>query len=214
MSELRQPDPIRAVFGRLLESALNRALDLDADTKSDLRALEGRRIGVELRGLNLALAISVHEGRLRVGPHWDAPSDLNLHATPGSLLAFALRRGDDSALPPGKVAISGDAELARRVEKLMRGFKPDIEEAFSKTFGDVIGVPIARALHGAFEWSRDSAKAFVQNSAEYLREESRDLIAPAEMEQFLDDVDRVRDRTERLQSRFTRLSQRVRGDAA
>lgn len=214
MSAQRQPNPTLAMLGRLLESALNRALDLDADTRGDLRALEGRRVGIELHGVNLALAVAVKDGRLSVGPHWEQPSELNLRASPGSLLAFALRRGDDSPLPPGKVEISGDAELARRVEKLLRGFRPDIEEAFAKTFGDVIGVPLARTLHGAFDWSRDSAKAFVQNSAEYLREESRDLIAPGEMEQFLDDVDRVRDRTERLESRLRRIAQRIRGDFA
>lgn len=214
MSDDRKPNPVLASLGRALEAVLNRALALDPDTQRDLVALEGRRIGVELRGLNIALAISVKDGKLTVGPHWERPSDLNLHATPGSLLAFALRRGDASPLPPGKVAISGDAELARRMEKLMRGFQPDIEEAFAKTFGDVIGVPLARTLHRAFVWSKESASAFAQNSAEYLREESRDLIAPAEMEQFLDDVDRVRDRTERLESRLRRLAQGMRGDAA
>jgi ubiquinone biosynthesis protein UbiJ len=107
--------------------------------------------------------------------------------------------------------ISGDAELARRVEKLLRDFQPDIEEAFAQTFGDVLGVPLARALHRAFGWSRESVQALAQDTADYLREESRDLIAPAEMEQFLDDVDALRERAERLEARIARLA---RGDAA
>jgi len=119
-----------ATLGRLLESALNRALALDAHTRGQLAALQGRRIGIELRSINLALAVSVDADRLRVGPHWQAPADLNLRASPGSLLAFALRRGD-SILPPGKVDIAGDAELARAVEKLLRDFQPDIEQAFA-----------------------------------------------------------------------------------
>ena len=169
---------------------------------------------MELRGLNLALAISVQDGRLHVGPHWEKASDLNLRAAPASLVAFALRRGEDSALPPGKVEISGDAELARRMEKLFRGFRPDIEEAFAKTFGDVLGVPLARALQRGFDWSRESASALARDSAEFLREESRDLIAPAEMEKFLDDVDHLRERADRLNARVHHLAQRARGDAA
>lgn len=210
----RQPNPLLATLGRLLEAALNRALALDAHTQQSMATLEGRRIGVELRSANLALAIGVRDGRLAVGPHWEQPADLNLHASPASLLAFALRRGDDSPLPPGKVDISGDAELARRLEKLLRDFRPDIEEAFAQTFGDVLGVPLARAFQRAFAWTRDTAQALAQDSAEYLREESRDLIAPAEMEQFLDDVDRVRERTDRLDARVQRLAARTRGDAA
>ena len=214
MSEARTPDPLLTRLGRLLEAALNRALALDAPTQAQLASLEGQRIGVELRGLNLALAISVQDGRLHVGPHWETTSDLNLRAAPASLVAFALRRGEDSALPPGKVEISGDAELARRMEKLFRGFRPDIEEAFAQTFGDVLGVPLARTLQRAFDWSRESASALARDSAEFLREESRDLIAPAEMEKFLGDVDTLRERTDRLNARVQHLARRVRGDGA
>jgi ubiquinone biosynthesis accessory factor UbiJ len=209
----RQPNPLLARLGRLLEAALNRALALDEPTRERLAALEGRRIGIELRGANLALALTVREGKLRVGPHWEVPGDLNLRASPGSLLAFALHRGD-SILPPGKVDISGDAELARSVEKLLRDFQPDVEEAFAQTFGDVIGVPLARGLRQAFTFARESAQALTQDTADFLREESRDLIAPAEMEQFLDDVDALRERADRLDARVQRLAQAARMDPA
>lgn len=208
----RQANPVLARLGTLLAAALNRALALDPPSHAAVGALEGRRIGVQLRGLDLALAINVRDGKLVVGPHWQAPTDLNLHASPASLLAFALRRGDSSPLPPGKVELSGDAELARQMEKLLRDFRPDVEEAFAKTFGDVLGVPLARAFARAFAWTRESARAFAQNGAEYLREESRDLIAPAELEQFLDDVDRLRERGDRLDARVQRL--RARGGVA
>ena len=168
-STARQPNPLLVRLGRLLESALNRALALDEETRTRLAALDGRRIGVELRGFNLALAIGVTDGRLRVGPHWENAGDLNLRATPGSLLAMALRRGDESLLPPGKVDISGDAELARRIEKLLRDFQPDVEESFAQAFGDVLGVPLARALRHAFAWSRESARSFAQDTVEFLR---------------------------------------------
>ncbi len=208
----RYPDPMRERLGRVLESALNRALKLDVETRDRLTALEGRRIGVELRGMNVALAIRVDDGLLRVGPHWDAAPDLNLRAWPGSVLAMLMRRDEDDA-PVGKIEISGDAELARRVEKLAAGFAPDFEEAFARAFGDVLGVPIARAIRRALAWSRDSAKAFARNTAEYLREESRDVVAPTEMDEFLDDVDELRERAERFEARLQNLARRAGGDA-
>jgi ubiquinone biosynthesis accessory factor UbiJ len=202
MSVPRSPNPLLVRLGRALEHVLDRALALDPQMRTQLAAIAGRRIGIELRGTGLALAITAQDGRLQVGPHWTEPSNLNLRAAPASLLAFALRRGDDAPLSPGKVEISGDADLARRLEKLFRGFQPDIEEAFAKTFGDVLGVPLARGLHGALTWSRESAQALAQDTAEFLREESRDLIAPAEMEQFLDEVDALRERSDRLNARL------------
>jgi len=218
MSDDRQRNPLLDRLGRLLEAALNRAVALDDETQARLAGLEGRRIGIELRGTPLALAISVDGGKLRVGPHWQAASDLNLRAAPGSLLAFALRRGDGgstgSRQAPGKVDISGDAELARRVEKLLRGFRPDVEEAFAKTFGDTIGVPMAGALQAAFEWSRESAESLLRDSTEFLRDDSRDLVAPAEMDAFLDAVDALRERVDRLAARIDRAATKPRGGAA
>jgi len=212
MAEDRQPNPLLAALGRALEAALNRGVALDADMRSQLAGLEGRRIGVELRGVNLALAISVRDGRLQVGPHWEAPGDLNLHASPGSLLAFALRRSDDSGKSTaGKVEISGDAELARSVEKLLRGFRPDIEEAFARTFGDVLGVPLARALHSAFAWTRDSAQSFAEDGAAFLRDDTRDLVAPAEVDALLDDIDALRERADRLAARVQRVAATIGG---
>lgn len=212
MAEDRQPNPLLVALGRALEAALNRGVALDADMRGQLAGLEGRRIGVELRGANLALAITVREGRLQVGPHWDAPGDLNLHASPGSLLAFALRRGDEATgTRAGKVEISGDAELARRVEKLLRGFRPDIEEAFARTFGDVLGVPLARALHSAFAWTRESAQSFAEDSAAFLRDDARALVAPAEVDALLDDIDALRERADRLAARVQRVATKIGG---
>ncbi|MBS0571009.1 MAG: SCP2 sterol-binding domain-containing protein [Proteobacteria bacterium] len=199
-------------LGALLEGALHGALALDPQIAATLAPLEGRRVGVELRGVNLALAIAVRDGKLRVGPHWQATPDLNVRAAPASLLAFALRRGDDMPVPPGKVEISGDAQLARVLEKLARDFRPDIEEAFAKSFGDVIGVALAMAIRQAFAHVRAGAKSLVQDTAEFLREESRDLVAPAEMEQFLDDVDALRERADRLDARVKRIAT-IRGAA-
>jgi len=210
MAEDRQPNPVLAVLGRALESALNRGLALDSEAANALRGLEGHRVGIELQGLGLALAVRATDGRLQVGPHWEAARDLNLRATPGSLLAFALKRGDTPSRG-GKVEISGDAELARRVEKLLRGFQPDVEEAFAHTFGDVIGVPLARAVQRAFAWTSESAQAFAQDSADFLRDDTRDLVAPAEVDGFLDEVDALRERADRLKARIDRIAANPRG---
>ena len=209
--ETRTPNPLLTRLGRALEAAINRGLALDPGTREQLAKLDGRRIGVELTPLDLALAITVDGERLRVGPHWRDERDLNLRASPASLLAFAFRRGDDSVLPPGKVDISGDAELARQLEKKLRDFRPDIEEAFAQTFGDVIGVPIARAVSGAFTWTRDSTKTFALDTAEFLRDESGDLVATQEADVFYDDVDALRERSDRLDACIKRIEQNARG---
>jgi len=205
----RRSNPLLAVLGRALESVLNRAIDLDPDTRARLDALDGRAVTLDLAGPSgrtaPALRIAVEAGRLRVGPAFEGDSALSVRATPGSLLGLALARGRDGALPPGRVEIAGDAELARRLEQLASRYAPDIDAAFARAFGDVAGMQIARAFRGAFAWSRRSAQALARDTAEFLTEEGRDLVARAELDTFLDDVDAVRERADRLAARVGRL---------
>jgi len=206
MNAPRTSNPVLVRLGALLESALNRVLALDAETRGRLGALDGRAVAVELKGTGLALRIAVAGEALRVGPAFAGESGLRVVASPASLLALALRRGEESPLPPGKVEIAGDAELARRLERLAGQFRPDIEEAFARTFGDVLGVPLARAFAAALRQVRERGAAFAQDTADYLREESRDLVAPGEMHGFLDEVDALRERADRLAARIARLT--------
>ena len=210
----RKPNPLLTALGRALEAALNRAVALDDETQQRLKALNGRAFAIDFSGVGVAMRIAVENDRLQVGPAFAADADLKLRASPASFLAMAFRRSESTALPAGKVEISGDAELARRIEKLARNFQPDIEEAFTRVFGDVIGYQIAQAFKRAFDWSRESAKNLLQDSADFLRDESRDLVAPAEMEQFLDEVDTLRDDTDRLEARIARLRQNLQGRGA
>ncbi|GFZ86674.1 ubiquinone biosynthesis accessory factor UbiJ [Dyella caseinilytica] len=200
------PQPLRKLAGRALETALNHALSLDPDTKAKLATLDGRSVQLQLRGVELALAITVEQGRLKVGPAPES-SDLRVAATPGSLLSMLFRRGDDG-MAPGKVEIAGDAELARRLEKLASGFAPDFEEAFARTFGDVIGVPMAKAVREGLVHARETASHLSQDGADWLRDEAQMALAPGEVESFLDDVDALRERTERLEARLARLERR------
>ncbi|SFW71782.1 ubiquinone biosynthesis accessory factor UbiJ [Luteibacter sp. UNCMF366Tsu5.1] len=206
------PRPLRALAGRAMEAALNRVVDLDPDTRARFDALDGRSIQVHLDGPDLALRVSVAKGRLRVGPPEDNGT-LRVKATPGSLLAMALRR-DDDGVAPGKVDIAGDAELARRLERLARQYAPDIEEAFAKTFGDVIGVPLAKALRDALGHARESAAHLTEDTADWLRDEARVAVSPSEMDGFLDGVDAVRERAERAEARFARLERMIKGTGA
>ncbi len=206
------PLPLRKLAGRALETALNHTLLLDPDTQQRLAALNGRRAQLHLRGPELALAVTVEDARLKVGPPQE-DSQLKVAATPGSLLAMLFRR-DDDGIAPGKVEIAGDAELARRLEKLASRFAPDFEEAFARSFGDVLGVPLAKAVRTGLAHARESAAHLTEDGADWLREEARVALAPGEVEGFLDGVDDLRERSERLESRVQRLRQRLQGNVA
>lgn len=203
-------DAFKPAAGRVLEAALNRAVALDPETAQALRALDGRRIELALQSPPLALELRVDDGRLRVGPPTQADEpDLSVRSTLGALLGqlpalLGTRR--DEAPAVGGMRIAGDAELARRLQRLAERFDPDWQKPFVAVFGDVVGVQVANAFAAALAQARTLGGALAGSAAEYVVEESRDVVGRDELEAFLDDVDGLRDDVERLAARIARAT--------
>ena len=214
MNERASPlDSLKPLAGRALEAALNRALALDPDTRDGLRSLDGRRVALHLAAPALALQIQVAGDRLQVGPAQESAADLSVRSTLGGLIAQLPFFRNDDAPPVGRLRIEGDADLARRLQRLAERFDPDWEQPFAAVFGDVLGVQIAGAVAAALRHARGAASQFADATAEYLTEESRDVVGRDELNAFLDDVDLLRDDVERAAARVARLRARHEGAA-
>ncbi len=189
-------DSLKPLAGRALEAALNRALALDPDTRDALRMLDGRSVAVHVAAPALALQVTVAGDRLKVGPVAGNEADLSVRSTLGGLIAQLPFFRNDNAPPVGKLRIEGDADLARRLQRLAERFDPDWQQPFTAVFGDVVGVQVANAMRGAL----------AANAAEYVTEESRDVVGRDELNAFFDDVDTLRDDVERIAARVSRLA--------
>lgn len=199
-------DSLKPLAGRALEAALNRALALDPDTRESLKPLDGRKIELSLEAPALALRIGVAGERLEVGPVEPSQEpDLAVRSTLGGLLGQIPFLRKDNAAPVGRVRVSGDAELARRLQTLAERFDPDWQQPFVSVFGEIVGVQIANAARGALRQLRSAGENLAQNAAEFVTEESRDVVGRAELNAFHDDVDALRDDMERLQAKVDRL---------
>lgn len=205
------PHPLRRLLplaGRALQEALNRGLALDPAARESVLALAGQAIELHLEAPPLAMRIEVGDKGLRVGPAQpDREADLSLRATAGALLDRLLPAGTQPR-SGGKLRISGDAELAQRLQKIAAKFDPDFDAAFASVFGEIIGPQVSRALREALTTGRAHARHLAEDTVDYLVEERRDLVSRAEQQQFFDEVDAVRDATDRLEARVRRLRER------
>ena len=60
-------------------------------------------------------------------------------------------------------------------------------------------------------WARKARRTAGENVAEYLQEESRDLVSKPELDEFLQGVDALRETADRVEARLARLEQRSKG---
>jgi len=196
----------KPIAGRTLEAALNRALALDPDTRAALAPLDGRSIELTIDAPSLALQLRVQGERFVVGPvDASREPDLAVRSTLAGLLAQLpfLKRNDAPTV--GRMRVSGDAELARHLQRLAGRFDPDWQQPFASVFGDVLGVQVANAFASALKQARATASALAESAAEYVTEESRDVVGRDELNAFHDDVDAIRDDVERVAARVARL---------
>ena len=68
--------------------------------------------------------------------------------------------------------------------------------------GDGMGVRVSKTINSVLDFGKKFRESLVTSSKEYLVEESRDLISPTEMEQFLDDVDDLKSDVDRLEQQI------------
>lgn len=201
---------LKPLAGRALESALNRALALDDDTRQALARLDGRHVALHLASPPLAMSVRVDGEALRVGPVADdASPDLSVRTTLGGLLGQLqgmLGGADEHATPSGRLRIEGDAELARALQRLASRFDPDWQRPFVAAFGEVIGVQVANGVAAALKGARRAGEGFAATAAEYVVEESRDVVGRHELDAFHDDVDTLRDDVERIAARVARMA--------
>ena len=195
---MRLPDAMLAPLQATLDSLVAARLR----SRDQAQALDGRVIGVTLTELDLALYIGAEGERLVLRGELSRAPDASLS---GTLPAFINALARPAHTLPAGLAVEGDATLIRDLRALLAGLEFDWEERLSRLVGD----PVA---HGLGETARRSGRAvgyagdrLLRDIAEYLRDETRQVVSRREVVGFVDGVDAMRDDVERFAARMAQV---------
>jgi ubiquinone biosynthesis protein UbiJ len=188
-----------------LESAFNQYLALDPSGSARLAELQGRVIALELRGFDLGLFVLPGAGGVRLVGSYEGEPDAALIGTPLAFLRLGARGGAAETLFSGDVEIRGDTELGQHFKTILDGIDIDWEEHLSRLTGDVIAHQLGRGARALRAWTTRSLDSLALDAAEYLEEEGRWLARGAEVQRFVDEVDRLRSDVDRAEARIRRL---------
>jgi len=150
--------PLPGMLALSLETAINRVLQLDMQSPSRVKKLEGRLLQLDLKGLNITLFFTFKHGVVRVRLDADASPDTVISGTPIALFSMAEPEEADWGLPDSKVQINGDASLARDLERIFSKLEPDWEGPLAGMLGDVAGNQAAQGIRQGVETARATAK--------------------------------------------------------
>jgi ubiquinone biosynthesis protein UbiJ len=186
---------------RPVQSMLDRGVRYSTTAAALCERLEGRVLQIQPGPDGWAAYFIVQDGRLLLKSGVADVADATMS---GSLINLArLGAGDPEAvIRSGDVTISGDADVATEFRALLDFVRPDWEEELSRVLGDPVAHEIGRAVRGLGGWAAKFRGSMGRNIAEYLTEESRDLAASTELDEFCAEVDEVAMGVERFEAKL------------
>jgi len=132
----------------------------------------------------------------------DIPATAHFTLTPGLLLRLLAQ--DASAYRD--VNSGGDAGFVADIFFLAKNLRPDIEEDLSHWIGDIAAHRVVQSGQRWRQWQAQTTQHFGEMFAEYATEEVPLLAPRLAVQQFIRDVDTLRDDLERLDKRVDRLA--------
>ena len=195
--------PLPAVLAFTLETAVNRVLAMDKESPRRLGQLDQRLVQLELDGLGIVLYFHFSRQRIRVSLDSGGEPDTVIKGTPAALFAMAVPDSDGNWGRAGsRVRISGDATLARDLERLFSRLDPDWEGQLANWFGDVLGHQLATGGRRVAGQLRETAATLEDTAGEFLRRPASPLAQQREIKEFGQAVDILADAVGRLEARM------------
>lgn len=192
-----------------LETAINRVLQLDPDTLHRLQNMQGRVIALELSGIDVSLFFIPCPQGVNVFSRFEGEADTVLRGTPLAMARLGLVEHAGDVLFAGDVDIRGDVELGQQFRDILQRMDIDWEEHLSHLTGDMVAHKLGDLTRTAMAWSRQTLETLIVDTGEYLREESRDVPAADEVEEYLKAVDTLRADMDRLEARVKRVQRQL-----
>lgn len=197
---------LTAALLKAAERSIAAALARDSVTARRLGALQGKCLLISAREPDWQVWLLPAEGEIALRASSEQSADCELHA-PSSLLARLLVSSDRKALlQEPDVELVGDSQLLVTLQNIMADLQLDGEAELARWLGPVAGHAIGSALRRSHRWGSESRASLRQTLAEYLTEESRQLVGQAEARARAEQLHDLRLQLDRLEARVALLT--------
>lgn len=201
---------LAALLADTLAGFANATLALDPAGAARLATLEGRTIELRARvpgAADAVFSLRIQHGRLRLVPAVHGTPETIVTGTLPDLLGWALSRGRHT--PPG-LRIDGDTGLLEAFAAVAEGFAPDLEAPLER----LVGADAAGRVAAAAEMTFAGLRTLLDGAAGGLRRGAAQWFATAPAAHaFLDELDDLKLRVDRLAARVERAERTVAASA-
>ena len=204
------PNPVLHTAGiAALEKVINQALKLDVGSSKKLGLLDGKVFRIDLDGPNLQFFILPSENTLMLMGHYEGIATTQVRGYPSDFVELLTADDAGSALINGNITLQGDSASLLELQAILYNLDLDWEAELAKVVGDIPAHQIGKAVRSGLQWGKQTRNSLMRQTEEYIHEEGRLLPTRAEIEDFFTDVSKLKDDTDRLAAKITKLGNKL-----
>lgn len=195
-----------------LETSINLALKQDPATLKKFSALQGKVIAFELTELDFTLYLFPHSEGVQIQYLYPGQADTTLTGSPLAFINMSLGDSTESFFS-GEIRIKGEIELGQHFKRILDQLDLDWEEWLSSYTGDLIAFKTGSLIRSLNSWGKDALKILELDAREYLQDEGKLTPHSAEINDFAEKINQLRDDTARIEARLLRLHNQLNKDS-
>ena len=188
-----------------VEKMINSALAYDPATQRELAALAGRILVINSTVPPLKIAIEPATAGLILHPFWNDEADTTLQGSLVAIIRLALSRDEQNSFAGTGVEVTGDTDLLRQCNQLLRNLDVDWEALLAKLVGDVPAHIVGEAVRNSNDLQAKTTSRVKSAVAELAQEELKLNPSAPEFDSFKEQIRLLSANTDRLLARLSRI---------
>jgi ubiquinone biosynthesis protein UbiJ len=137
-----------------------------------------------------------------------------LRGTPLQMAGAMLAKENRQHFFAEDLVMEGDAEIGLQVVDLFDSLHIDWEDYLAQLVGDTSAYHVSRFIKKVENWLQQSEQSLSNNISEYIHEEAKWLPSREALQDFFNDIDRIRMDIDRAEATIQQLKNRILEDEA
>ena len=181
---------------------INKVLQSDAFNKSIpdnfLSEINNKKIKINLKDINYSIILHISDDTIIILDE-EGNFDVELITTPATLALFILSKGSDKF--SSKIIINGDIDTANKFNNFLSSSEK-IKEILIHLIGKEKTKDIEKGIKSITVFFNDIFSSSTSDLVDFLTDDLTVLPSKSDVNQFLDEVDSLKSRTDKLYQKY------------
>ena len=200
---------LKAIAVSGLEKTINQVLKLDPSYKALLKPLVDKTIKLTINFPQITLYVQMTEESVQCLHYYGAEPDCTLQGSSVAFLQLALSKESTKDFFSSQVTVTGSTDTAQQFARLCKDLDLDWEECLAKYSGDTVAHTTGNFMRNMMSWCMKTTSTLTKNVSEFVHHEINVFPQRDEIDAYLNNVDNLRNDSERLNARFQRLQSTI-----